>query len=125
MNQNASDWIYFLLVLMGLVCATLLPRCAFLLLPSRWQLPPAALEALRYAPLAAIAAIIAPDLIAWRSGGGAVAQTASVLGMASVFSVKSIAALFAAALHWRFANMLLTIAGGMAVFWLLRWAAWF
>jgi branched-subunit amino acid transport protein len=115
MNQTLNDWLYFGAVLLGLVAATVLPRSAFLLLPSRWQLPPAILEALRYAPIAAIAAIVVPDLMAWRP-----AQQGFTL--TSVLSIKLMAAVLGAALHLRYANMLLTLAGGMSVFWLLRWA---
>ncbi len=111
-----ADWLYFVLVVLGMAAATVLTRSAFLLLPTRWQLPLAALAALRYAPIAAIAAIIAPDLIAWRP-----AQTGFHLG--DVLNPKFVAAALAAGIHWRFANMLLTIASGMAVFLGLRYAA--
>jgi branched-subunit amino acid transport protein len=109
------DWLYFVTVLVGMVCATVFTRSAFLLLPNRWQLSPAALAALRYAPIAAIAAIVAPDLITWRAGQGA-------LHISDVLNYKLLAALIGALTHWRFANMLLSIAVGMAAFWALRFA---
>jgi branched-subunit amino acid transport protein len=109
-----ADWLYFVLVVLGMALATVLTRSAFLLLPTRWQLPPAALEALKYAPIAAIAAIVLPDLIAWRP------NTDSNIASA-VFNPKLIAAVFAALIHWKYRNMLLTIACGMAAFWALRY----
>jgi branched-subunit amino acid transport protein len=109
-----ADWLYFVLIVLGMALATVLTRSAFLLLPIRWQPPPAALEALKYAPIAAIAAIVAPDLIAWRANNDS--NTAS-----AALNPKLIAAVFAALIHWKYRNMLLTIACGMAAFWALRY----
>ena len=109
------DWFYFTVVLVGLVCATLFTRSAFLLLPTRWQLPPSALAALKYAPIAAIAAIVVTDLIAWRPAQGGFQYS-------DVLNPKLIAALIGAWVHWRYANMLLSIAIGMGAFWGLRYA---
>jgi branched-subunit amino acid transport protein len=114
-NRIMNDWLYFFLVLVGMVCATVFTRSAFLLLPTRWQLPPAAIAALRYAPIAAIAAIVTPELIAWRPGQTSAANP-------ELFNPKLLAALLACCVHWRFANMLLTIVSGMGAFWLLRYA---
>ncbi len=108
------DGLYFAVVLIGMVAATVLTRSAFLLLPTRWQLPPAVLSALRYAPIAAIAAIVAPDLIQWRAISVSVEP-------ATLMTPKLLAALLAGLIHWRYANMLLTITAGMATFWLLRY----
>jgi branched-subunit amino acid transport protein len=109
-----ADWFYFGLVVLGMVGATVFTRSAFLLLPIRWQLSSGALVALRYAPIAAIAAIVAPDLITWRPTGASFQVT-------DVFNPKLISALIAAAVHWRHANMLLSIIVGMAAFWGLRY----
>jgi branched-subunit amino acid transport protein len=109
-----ADWFYFALVVLGMVGATVFTRSAFLLLPSRWQLSSGTLAALRYAPIAAIAAIVAPDLITWR-------PTSSGFFVTDVLNPKLIAALIAAVIHWRYANMLLSIAVGMSVFWGLRY----
>ena len=121
----AQDWFYFSLVLIGMVAATVFTRSAFLLLPARLQLPPAVLAGLLYAPIAAIAAIIAPELIAWRwtvvGAAPSSAVQASALASAPFWlHPKLLAAAVASAVHWRFANMLLTIAVGMVAFWLLR-----
>ena len=59
MNHDASLWLIF--VLIGL--ATTLPRAGFIVLGSRVALPPVLQRALRYAPAAALAAIVAPDVL--------------------------------------------------------------
>lgn len=56
---DASLWLTF--VLIGL--ATTLPRASFIVLGSRVTLPPVLQRALRYAPAAALAAIVVPDVV--------------------------------------------------------------
>ena len=117
-NKNEStmaDWVHFGLIVFGMICATVFTRSAFLLLPTRWQLSQGTLAALRYAPMAAIAAIVVPDLISWR-------PAQAELQLTDVLSPKLISATIAAVVHWRYANMLLSIAVGMSVFWGLRLA---
>jgi branched-subunit amino acid transport protein len=58
MTHDGSLWLIF--ILLGL--ATLLPRASFIVLAERLRLPPVLERALRYAPVAALAAILAPDL---------------------------------------------------------------
>mgnify|MGYP000692213969 CR=1 FL=1 len=59
MNYDASLWLIF--VLLGLT--TLLPRGSFIVLGNRVALPPVLQRALRYAPAAALAAIVVPDVL--------------------------------------------------------------
>jgi len=59
MNYDASLWLIFILI--GL--ATTLPRASFIVLGSRVTLPSVLQRALRYAPAAALAAIVAPDVL--------------------------------------------------------------
>lgn len=59
MNYDASLWLTFILI--GL--ATTLPRASFIVLGNRAALPPALQRALRYAPAAALAAIVVPDVL--------------------------------------------------------------
>ena len=55
------DWtLWPLLIAIGL--ATTLPRASFIVLGNRVSLPPVVQRALRYAPAAALAAIVAPDI---------------------------------------------------------------
>lgn len=59
MTAEATLWLSF--VLIGL--ATTLPRASFIVLGNRVSLPPVLQRALRYAPAAALAAIVAPDVL--------------------------------------------------------------
>lgn len=56
---DGSLWLIFLLIAL----ATTLPRASFIVLGSRVVLPPALQRALRYAPAAALAAIVVPDIV--------------------------------------------------------------
>lgn len=59
MTYDASLWLIF--ILLGL--ATTLPRASFIVLGNRFSLPPGLQRALRYAPAAALAAIVASDVL--------------------------------------------------------------
>lgn len=59
MSEELTLWLTFLLI--GL--ATTLPRASFIVLGNRVSLPPVVQRALRYAPAAALAAIVAPDVL--------------------------------------------------------------
>lgn len=58
-TYDASLWLTFLLI--GL--ATTLPRASFIVLGNRVVLPAVLQRALRYAPAAALAAIVVPDVL--------------------------------------------------------------
>lgn len=59
MNDELYLWLTFILI--GL--ATTLPRASFIVLGNRVSLPSVVERALRYAPAAALAAIVAPDIV--------------------------------------------------------------
>jgi branched-subunit amino acid transport protein len=59
MSDELTVWLTF--VLIGL--ATTLPRASFIVLGNRVSLPPIVQRALRYAPAAALAAIVVPDVL--------------------------------------------------------------
>ncbi|MDP2823665.1 MAG: AzlD domain-containing protein [Sulfuritalea sp.] len=59
MNADLTLWLTFILI--GL--ATTLPRASFIVLGSRVRLPSVVQRALRYAPAAALAAIVMPDVL--------------------------------------------------------------
>lgn len=59
MSAEPTLWLTFILI--GL--ATTLPRASFIVLGSRVRLPSVVQRALRYAPAAALAAIVAPDVL--------------------------------------------------------------
>ena len=98
MSDEATLWLAFLLI--GL--ATTLPRASFIVLGNRVSLPPVVQRALRYAPAAALAAIVAPDVLV-------------VAGDFAPLNPKlaGIIAAVAAAVLWR--NPWLPFIAGMAV----------
>jgi branched-subunit amino acid transport protein len=98
MTFDNSLWIT--LVLIGL--ATTLPRGSFILLGARVTLPELVKRALRYAPAAALAALVVPDIVV-------------VTGSVHPFNPKLAAAVVAVALALRWKNPWLPFIGGMAV----------
>lgn len=98
------------LVVALLTVATILTRCLFFLFADALKLPPRLQHALRYAPAAALAAIVVPDLVFLPDG-------AIDLGWGNPKLLAGIGALlfFCATRH-----MMGTIAVGMAFFTALR-----
>ena len=103
MNYDASLWLTFILI--GL--ATLLPRSSFIVLGQRASLPEAVQKALRYAPAAALAAIVVPDVVL-------------VNGAPDVLNPKLAAAIVAVLAVTLSRNPWLPFVAGMAVLWGLR-----
>ena len=96
----SSIWIVMIVV--GLL--TFLIRLSFILLLERWEPPQVVRSALRYVPVAALTAIIVPELL--------------VVNESLDFSLgnaRLIAGVIAALVAWRSKNALWTIAAGMAV----------
>ena len=58
---SGDPWLWGLFVLVGL--STFLPRSSFIVAGSRVRLPATLQRALRYAPAAALAALIVPDVV--------------------------------------------------------------
>jgi branched-subunit amino acid transport protein len=58
-----SDTTYLVLGIAGLAAVTVLTRAFFLIPGRKLALPPRALQGLRYAPLAALCAAIAPEIV--------------------------------------------------------------
>jgi branched-subunit amino acid transport protein len=92
-------------VILGLACVTVITRCFFFILDRAWTLPGWADRALQYAPVAALAGVIAPEIV--MAGGQFVATWQD----ARLFAAPVGALLY----FWR-RSVLLTIAGGMAVY---------
>ena len=92
-----------LLALCVVIC-----RTSYLVFGHHFPLPPKIRSALRYAPLAAITAIIVPDVLPWGAQAG------------PQFDLKCLAALLAIGVSLRTRNSLLVIVSGMIVLWLLR-----
>jgi branched-subunit amino acid transport protein len=102
--SGATD-IWTLAVIGGLTVVTVLARCFFFILDRPWSLPPWTLKALHYAPVAALAGVVAPEVVV--SGGEFIGswQDARVFG-----------ALAAVAMYFWRKSVLLTLLVGMAVY---------
>ena len=106
MSDDAGLWLIF--VLIGL--ATTLPRASFIVLGERASLPDVVQRALRYAPAAALAAIVVPDVVL-------------VAGAVEVFNPKLGGAMAAVLAARASRNPWLPFVAGMAALWGLRWVA--
>lgn len=101
--KGTDAWTLFVIV--GLAGITVLTRCFFFILDRPWSLPAWAHRALHYAPVAALAGVIAPEIV--MSGGHLVATWQD----ARLFAALVGAAVF----FWR-RSVLLTLVAGMAVY---------
>lgn len=101
----ADTW----LTIIVLTVATILTRSSFFLLGHTVKLPPKVQHALRYAPAAALAAIVAPDLVL---ANGALQLT--------WMNPKLVAGLGAALFFVTTRHLLGTIVAGMGLYSLLR-----
>lgn len=103
--MNEEAWLWLTFILLGL--ATTLPRASFIVLGSRVRLPGQLQRALRYAPAAALAALVLPDLLL-------------VGGELQPLNPKLAAGLLAALVAWRWRNPWLPFLAGMSLLLLLR-----
>ncbi|GAA4321299.1 hypothetical protein GCM10023144_00430 [Pigmentiphaga soli] len=98
---------YVWLAIAALTACTVVARSGFLLLGDYMPLPDIVRRALRYAPAAALAAIVVPELFPW--------------GAAPPFDFKPLAAVVAVAVMAYTRSTAAMIVAGMAALWLLRW----
>ena len=98
-----------LMTIVGMGVITFAIRAALFLLPAGAQLPEWLLRALRYVPAAVLSAIIAPELV---MPGGALDL--------SLGNERLLAGLVAVLVAWRTRNVLVTVAVGMVVLWVLQ-----
>lgn len=103
MNRSTDLWT--MAVIVGLAGVTVLTRCFFFILDRPWTLPDWAHRALRYAPVAALAGVVAPEVV---MQAGHLIQTWQD---ARLFAAPAGAAVY----FWR-RSVLLTIVVGMAVY---------
>ncbi len=61
MNRETDLWT--IAVIMGLAGITVLARCFFFILDRPWSLPAWAQQALNYAPVAALAGVVVPEVV--------------------------------------------------------------
>lgn len=107
--MNAPTDFWTLAVIVGLAAVTVVTRCFFFILDRPWTLPAWAHRALQYAPVAALAGVVVPEVVMTRGE-----LTATLLD-ARLFAAGIGAALY----FWR-RSVLLTLLGGMAVYLPLR-----
>jgi branched-subunit amino acid transport protein len=99
-----TDW-WTIAVIAGLSCVTVVARSFFFISSKPWSLPNWAQRGLQYAPIAALSAVVVPEVV--MSQGQLVATWQD----ARLFA----AAAGAAAYYWR-RDVLVTIVAGMAVY---------
>ncbi|MFM7025761.1 MAG: AzlD domain-containing protein [Limnohabitans sp.] len=102
--MNGTD-LWTLAVIAGLAAVTVLTRSFFFLSDKPWHLPGWAQRGLQYAPIAALSAVVIPEI---------------VMSQGQLIGTWQDARLFAAAagtaVYFRSKNVLLTIVLGMAVY---------
>lgn len=98
-----------LILIIGMMLVTFLPRYIPMLIVGRVELPERLFRALRYVPVAVLTAILIPEAFV-RDGN-------IELGLHNAYLYASI---ISALIAWRFKNLLLTIGGGLIVFFLWR-----
>lgn len=103
--------IYVYSAILLLAFCSLLTRAGFMLFGDYIPLPDSVRRALRYAPAAALTAIIVPDLLPWKPGLG------------PLFDYKLVAAAVSIIVFLRTRSAVLVIVAGMMVLWSLRWLA--
>lgn len=103
MNGVTDAWTLF--VIAGMAAVTVLTRCFFFILDRPWPMPAWAHRALRYAPVAALAGVVLPEVV--MSNGHFVTTWQDARLFAAVAG--------ALAFFWR-RNVLVTLILGMAVY---------
>ncbi len=99
--------IWVAVIVIGVI--TLLTRASFIVLAERLTLPQPVQRALQFTPIAALTAILIPEVVA-PSGSFNLTLAAPRL----------LAGAVAAVIAWRTRNIMLTIIVGMALLWLLE-----
>ena len=104
MPADISD-VWTLITIAGLALVTVITRCFFLFSSKPWQLPNWVNRGLHYAPIAALSAVILPEILV----------TQGQL-LTSWHDAKLLAALVGAAIYFWRKSVLLTMSLGMAVY---------
>jgi branched-subunit amino acid transport protein len=94
-----------LLTIVGLALVTVLSRCFFFILDRPWSLPDWAHRALQYAPVAALAGVVIPEVVTLNGQLVSTWQDARLFGALAGVAVYS----------WR-RSVLLTLLLGMGVY---------
>ncbi|HLS43330.1 MAG TPA: AzlD domain-containing protein [Paenalcaligenes sp.] len=101
------DW-YLLGAVVLLALCSVITRAGYFLFGDHIPLPDSVRRALRYAPVAALIAIIIPELLPWAQG-----ET-------PVIGIEIVAAAAAVLVYVRTRSTLMVIVSGMLVLWLLQ-----
>jgi len=107
MSGEADSYVLGAIALLTLCC--LLTRAGYFLFGDHLPLTDPVRRALRYAPVAALTAIIVPDLLPWEAGASA------------LFDVKMLAAAVAVLIYWRTRSTIGLMVGGMCAYWAIAW----
>jgi branched-subunit amino acid transport protein len=102
--MNGTD-LWTLAVIVGLAVVTVLTRSFFFMSSKPWHLPGWAQRGLQYAPIAALSAVVVPEIV--MSQGQLIT---------TVLDARLFAAAAGAIVYFRSKNVLLTIVLGMAVY---------
>ena len=94
-----------MLAIVGLAAVTVLSRCFFFILDRPWPLPEWAHRALNYAPVAALAGVVIPEVV---MADGRLVST--------LLDARLFAALVGVAVYFWRRSVLLTLVLGMAVY---------
>ena len=105
--MNSDLYVYGAILLLAL--CSLITRAGYLLLGHHIPFPDRVRQALRFAPLAALTAIIVPEILPWN------------YPQAPEFDLKLIAAAIAITVFQYRRNAVLLIASGMLALWALQW----
>ena len=101
--------IYVYCAILLLALCSVITRSGFMVFGDYLPLPDSVRRALRYAPAAALTAIIVPDLLPWSADTG------------PAFDYRLIAAIIAILVFLRTRSAVLVIVSGMVSLWALRW----
>jgi branched-subunit amino acid transport protein len=110
MNFWPSEMYVYSAILLLSVCSVI-TRAGYMVFGDYLPLPEGVRRALRYAPAAALTAILVPDLLPWKPDTG------------PAFDYRLIAAIISILVFLRFRSAVLVIVVGMASLWCLRWVA--
>ncbi len=94
-----------------LTVCSVVTRAGFAVFGDYLPLPDGLRRALRYAPVAALTAIIVPEILPWAPGEG------------PRFDIRLLAAVVAVLVYFRTRSAVLVIVSGMLALWGLRWVA--
>jgi branched-subunit amino acid transport protein len=107
MTDGTDLWT--LAVIAGLACVSVITRCFFFILDRPWTMPAWTHRALYYAPVAALAGVVVPEVVMTQG------ELVNTWQDARLFAAAAGAAIY----YWR-RSVLFTLLGGMAVYLPLR-----